>query len=71
MTLLRVQQPSHPSVSVGSSGDVAMVLAAVVLTILVVATLLLVSDWRQLRAGDGATLAKEAEQWLRRQFPGP
>ena len=69
MTLLWVQQLSQPSASGRSSGDVAMILGLVVLATLSTAAWLFVSDWRQLRAGEGATLVAEAERWLRRQHP--
>jgi hypothetical protein len=68
--LIQVQSPSPPPVGVGSSGDAAIVLAVVVLSVLVAATLLLVREWRQFRVRGGATLVNEAARWLRKQSPG-
>ena len=47
-----------------------MVLAVVVISVLLVATLALVNDWRRFQKGEGATLAEEAERWLREESEG-
>jgi hypothetical protein len=54
----------------GSSGDVAVVLAAMVLSVMLITILLLFKEWRHYRAGDGATLVHDAERWLREQSRG-
>jgi hypothetical protein len=67
MPLLLVQQISQPRPSTGSTGDAVSVLAVLVISVLLAATLLLVSDLRQ-RADAGATLVHEVERWLRDRY---
>jgi hypothetical protein len=65
-----VQQISHPSASAASSGDAALVLAVVVLTVLTTAVLVLACDWRHFRYRGRVSLADEAERWLREREEG-
>jgi hypothetical protein len=66
MPLLMVQQISRVAVSgpTPSTGGAGSVLVVFVLSVLLAATLLLLSDLRQQHEASGATLADEAERWL-------
>ena len=70
MTLLLVQQMSRPGTSVVSSGSATWLLEMAVLIAVIVTAALLIRDWRRWHEGEGATLANEAERWLRNQRPG-
>jgi hypothetical protein len=58
---------SHVSMSSGSSGNWALLLALGILVLFTIAAILLARDWRQSSAPGISDLVRETERWLRDQ----
>jgi hypothetical protein len=67
MRVPEVQYVSHVSMSSGSSGNWALVLALGVLVVLTIAAVLLAKEWRQSSVPGISDLVRETERWLRDQ----